>query len=128
MQACRARYLSVIVKDSGKQVQLSVKEVDKERGAKTSIASEVMISKPAELQTGHIKGGNGENIISEGRGGSSTKKPKTSRVSHRIKLKKKRRKVTAVSASWHVSHNKQKGNPGFDLDYAPPQEHPPSHN
>lgn len=33
------------------------------------------------------------------------------------------------SVSWRVPHKKSgENNPGFNLDYAPPKTHPPSHN
>ncbi|XP_042489752.1 root meristem growth factor 10-like [Macadamia integrifolia] len=136
MHTCKARYLGVIVNESHKQVQFSVKEVEKERLVKTSIASQVMIpNSSAELQTVQIEAGNGESIISEGKGYPSTQNPKDSRVRHKKVKKKRKGKVTAVSqveslvsVSWHIDHNKQKGNPGFNSDYAPPKTHPPSHN
>ncbi|KAK7256607.1 hypothetical protein RIF29_30061 [Crotalaria pallida] len=34
-----------------------------------------------------------------------------------------------VSVSWRMPHKKpREKNPGFNLDYAPPKTHPPSHN
>lgn len=38
------------------------------------------------------------------------------------------RSESLVTVSWKIPHEKQAGDPRFDLDYAPPRTHPPSHN
>ncbi|KAJ4952068.1 hypothetical protein NE237_028900 [Protea cynaroides] len=101
INACKARHLSVIDKGPSKQVQLSVKEVEKERSMKTSIGLEVMSSKSDELQTGQEGAANAESIIIEGRGGASTQRPKHSGVgSIKVKKKKKKKKTGKAGMEW----------------------------
>lgn len=38
------------------------------------------------------------------------------------------RTKSLVTVSWKIPHEKYAEDPRFDLDYAPPRTHPPSHN
>ncbi|KAF8379248.1 hypothetical protein HHK36_028680 [Tetracentron sinense] len=136
MHACNARHLGVIDKESGRQLDLSGKDVEKARLDNTSVPSKMKPSSLFEELGMQPEGAaNGESMIDESWGGASTQKSKRSEgllkevdnkegtISGVVQME------SLVSVSWPVPHDKGRDHdPGFNLDYAPPKTHPPSHN
>ncbi|KAJ7950919.1 Transmembrane protein [Quillaja saponaria] len=136
LHACIARHLtSTFDKKLDKEINFSIKS-----GEKRDFGSS---PKQIEVET-NVDHDNVEfnhhRLVANRHGKLMKDKTNTTRLQKRAKKVKGIKSSTSgalrstheqslVSVSWRVPHKKRgEKNPGFNLDYAPPKTHPPSHN
>ncbi|KAJ6675561.1 TRANSMEMBRANE PROTEIN [Salix viminalis] len=131
LHACNARPLADVDKKPEKKFQMISNQTSDQKEIPVNIVSEANSSSSndfgAEKEDSIAKtdqmDDNAQKLM------NSKAKQKSSTTDEKVKDSGAAHKASLVSVSWPVPRKKRgETHPGFNLDYAPPKTHPPSHN
>ncbi|OIV89515.1 hypothetical protein TanjilG_20326 [Lupinus angustifolius] len=117
LHTCNSRYLSTQDKKHEKKSHFPIKN-EENNGVDFSQKQLRVMSEGNKMETGLV----------------AQKPKKVRRTKHKVHKAMRKdpgalKSESLVSVSWRMPHKKPSDkNPGFNLDYAPPKTHPPSHN
>ncbi|KAJ6679422.1 TRANSMEMBRANE PROTEIN [Salix purpurea] len=132
LHACNARPLADIDKKPEKKFQMISNQTSDEKEIPVNIVSKANSSSSNDFgaekedsiaKTHDQMDDNAQKLM------NSKAKQKSSMTDEKVKDSGAFHKASLVSVSWPVPRKKRgETHPGFNLDYAPPKTHPPSHN
>ncbi|KAF9600523.1 hypothetical protein IFM89_009972 [Coptis chinensis] len=125
VHACNAQHLLVVDEELKGVSSTSSKEVDQMSVHKPSASLKVKHSLAQNIPKQHHNVANGRVVIKVKRVRAS----KQMLINDNGKLiKNDTEELKGSTKSGRVNHKRRSRHPGFNLDYAPPLTHPPSHN